>query len=237
MWDGEEYRISGGGDEDEFELSLAVAYNTLFNRLHDRAMQPMADHIRIHAASGRCGDGLFLLVGEKHAGKTTLAMHLLQQGVEMLGDELVLLRDGVGITFPRRFYLRHAALALLPGLTDRMRQAPFVNAQTEGRLLAADPLTVGRPWRIAPAPVRAVIFIEPNHGGASRLAQSGKVEMIRRVVPQSSPPASQREGWRADLCSTINRADTFVLHLGELDQAGKLLRIALDNARTNCGSI
>jgi len=224
MWTGEEYRISGGGYPDEFELSLPVAFNTLFSRLHDRAIGNMADHTRIHAASGLGSRGMFLLVGEKWAGKTTLAMHLLLHGFDIVGDELVLLQGGTAITFPRRFYLRYTALELLPSLVDSTRGAPFVNAEIQGRLLAIDPLTLGRPWRIRPAPIQAVIFIEPNHGGASSLVASSKVDMVRRVLAQCTPPESGRRDWLADLCATINRAETMVLHLGDLASATAALR-------------
>jgi len=151
-------------------------------------------------------------------------MHLLLAGHDIVGDELVLLNNGVGVTFPRRFYVRYPALDLLPGLAETTQGAPFVNADIQGRLLAIDPLTLGRPWRIRPAPLQAVIFIEPNHGGASTLTPSSKVEMIRRVMAQSSPPGSNRRDWVADLCASINQTETWVLSLGDLAGASEELR-------------
>jgi len=223
-WDGEQYGISGGGLPDKFETSLPAAFNTLFARLHECAMAEMDDHIRIHAASGIGPRGMFLLVGEKFSGKTTLATHLLLAGHDIVGDELVLLKHGVGITFPRRFYVRPPALDLLPGLAEATRGAPFVNADIQGRLLAIDPLALGRPWRIRPAPLRAVIFIEPDHGGASARTPCSKIEIIRRVMAQSSPPNSKRRDWVADLCASINQAETWVLSLGDLPGASENLR-------------
>lgn len=223
MWDGEEYRISGGGYDDEFELSLPVAFNTLFARLHDRAIAAMPDHIRIHAASGLAPGGMFLLVGEKFAGKTTLATHLLLEGFDIVGDELVLLRRGIAVTFPRRFYLRYPAISLLPGLDDT-RGAPFVNSEIQGRLLAIDPQSLGKKWCIREAPVQSVFFIEPNHGSVSSIVLSSKVDMVRRVLAQSTPPSSARKDWLADLCATINAASNFVIHLGDLASATVALR-------------
>jgi hypothetical protein len=224
MWDGEEYCISGGSLPDKFESSLSVAFNTLFARLHEYAMAGMDDHIRIHAASGIGSRGMFLLVGEKFSGKTTLAMHLLLAGHDILGDELVLLKHGVGVTFPRRFYVRSPALDLLPDLAEATQGAPFVNADIQGRLLAIDPLVLGRAWRIRPAPLQAVIFIEPNHGGASVRTSCSKIEIIRRVMTQASPPSSNRRDWVADLCASINQAETWVLSLGDLAGASENLR-------------
>lgn len=226
-WNGKEFRISGGAEDDQYEVSLAGAFETLFARLHDRAIANLPDHLRIHAASGVGADGLFLLVGNKHAGKSTLAIHLLLEGYTILGDELVLLRNGEGVTFPRRFYLRPGSIALLPSLAAPARNAPFVNAPIEGRLTAIDPLVLGRRWRIAPARVATIIYLEPNHGGQSSVTRCGKVEMVQRVLPQCTPPVSKRSDWVADLCATINRANTVVLTLGTLASASAVLRTVL----------
>jgi hypothetical protein len=220
-----EYRISGGeGKKDDCELSLPMAFEAMFARLHDLGMRHFPDHIRIHAASGFGRDGMVLLVGEKWSGKTTTAVHLLLEGFEIVGDELVLLRHGQAVTFPRPFYLRHSAIDLLPklgGMTDR---APFVHAETAGKLIAIDPLKLGRHWKIRPAPVGTVVFLEPNHGGTSSLRACSKVEMVRRVLAQSSPPSSGREDWVADFCSTINEADTVIARMGDLASATDLFR-------------
>jgi hypothetical protein len=224
IWENSEYRISGGGEADEVEQSLSVAFNTLFARLHDHGMRRFPDHIRIHAASGFGPGGIVLLVGEKLAGKSTTAVHLLLEGIEMVGDELVLLRHGQAITFPRPFYLRQVALHLLPKLGGVVDRAPFVDSRGAGKLLAIDPLKLGRPWRIRAAPVKTVVFLEPNHGGASRIKGCSKVEMVRRVITQTSPPASNREDWVTDFCSTINNAETFVAEMGDLASATELFR-------------
>ncbi|MDR3466123.1 MAG: hypothetical protein P4M07_09280 [Xanthobacteraceae bacterium] len=218
-----EYRISGGGEADEIELSLAVTFSALFTRMHEHALRHYADHIRIHAASGFAPDGLVLLVGEKEAGKTTTAMHLLLEGFEMVGDELVLLRHGEAITFPRPFYLRHGALALLPPFGDTST-APFVNSDVGGKLIAVDPQKLGRRWRIRPAPVRAMVFLEPNHGGTTSFKACSKVEMVQRVLTQASPPSSGRADWVSDFCSTINQAETVIARMGDLHSATALFR-------------
>jgi len=218
-----EYRISGGGEADEHEFSLPVAFSALFARLHDHALRHFSDHIRIHAASGFAPDGLVLLVGEKQAGKTTTAMHLLLEGFEIVGDELVLLRHGEAVTFPRPFYLRHGALELLPNFADAST-APFVNSEITGRLIAVDPRKLGRRWRIRPAPVRAIVLLEPNHGGTSSFKACSKVEMVQRVLPQASPPPSGREDWVSDFCSTINQAETVIARMGDLHSATALFR-------------
>jgi hypothetical protein len=43
--------------------------------------------------------------------------------------------------------------------------------------------------------------------------------MLRRIIPQCTPPASKRANWIGDLSRTIDNTDTFMLRLGELDSA------------------
>ena len=217
------YRLSGAGQPDQPGLSLADAFAALFARLHDHAMRRFPHHTRIHAASGMGAGGLILLVGEKWAGKTTLAVHLLLEGFDMVGDELVLLRQGQAITFPRQFYLRHSALTLLPKLHRAVADAPCLEAE-DGRLIALNPPGLGRPWRIRPAPVRAVLYLEPNHGGRSSVAPCSKTDMVRRVLQQSSPPASGEARWLSDLCGTINQSDCMIARVGSLASASEALR-------------
>lgn len=224
MWNADQYRISGGHGEDACATSLEMTFEALFARLHDTALRAYSDHIRIHAASGFGPDGMVLLVGQKWAGKTTTAMHLLLEGFEITGDELVLLRHGRAVTFPRPFYLRHTALPLLPKLAGVTEGAPFVNADADGRLVAVDPLKLGRSWRIREAPIAAVIVLEPNHGGTSRMEVCGKLDMTRRVMTQCTAPLSGRADWIADFCASINHAETFVAAMGDLVSATPLFR-------------
>lgn len=229
MWTGAEFRISGDDSGPaELELSASVALEVLYERMHRHALDRLSGHIRIHAASGLARQGAFLLVGSKRAGKTTLALRLMADAYDITGDELVLLHDGQAVAFPRKFYVRQGSLGLLPQVDALKAGLPFVVHPKEGRLVATDPTQFGRPWQIRPAPVAAIFFIEPNHGATSTILPCRKVEMVRRVIAESTPPASGRPDWIADLCRTVDRAETVTVRLGELDSAvlaiGKILR-------------
>ena len=219
MWTGEEYRISDATGEADVELSAQIALEALYHRMHRRALDRLPDHIRIHAASGMVPDGAFLIVGPKRSGKTTLAPRLIAEGYDVTGDELVLLRDGQAVAFPRKFYVRAGSLDLLPGVNALRASSPFVANPVEGRLIAVDPTSFDRPWRISAAPIAAILFVEPNHGARTTIEPCRKTDMVRRVVAECTPPASGRPGWMGDLCRAIDRAETFTIHLGELDSA------------------
>jgi hypothetical protein len=218
-WTGDEFHIDIDGVDNDFELSVTSTLETLYQRLHGRAIAALPDHIRINAVSGVHAGSAFLLVGPERAGKTTLALSLMLEGVDITGDGLVLLRNRQALPFPRKFYAREESLRRLPRpqLIDRF--AGSISNPQEGRVVALDPLEFGKPWRIAPALVSAMLYIEPNFGGRSILRRSGKVEMARSVLPHCAPPLSGRRGWLGDLCATVDRAETFVMKFGELDSA------------------
>ncbi len=216
---GEEYRICDDGGMVEVEPSLMAALESLFRRLHQRALETLPDHIRIHTASGLHQERAFLMVGPKRAGKTTLALRLLFAGFDVTGDELVLLRDGRATAFPRKFYVRNGSLGLLPPLPPVPGPTPFAMNPSEGRLIAVDPTRFGRPWTIAPAEVSTIFYLEPNHGGHTAAVPCQKVEMVRRVMTECAPPATGRPDWVSDLCRTVDRARTFTIRIGELDSA------------------
>ena len=223
-WTGDEFRIYGDGIEDDFELSVTSAVETLYQRLHGHAISALPDHIRINAASGMHAGGSFLIIGPERAGKTTLALGLMLEGVDITGDGLVLLRDGKALAFPRKFHVREDSIGRVPKLRVVDKFAACVSNPQAGRLVALDPLEFGKPWRISPASVSTILYIEPNHGARTTLLHCGKVDMTRRVLPQCARPISGRRDWLGDLCATVDRAETFVIEFGDLDSAMLAMR-------------
>jgi hypothetical protein len=218
-WTGDEFRISGDGMEDDFELSVTSVVETLYQRLHGRAVAALPDHIRISGGSGTHARGSFIIIGPEGAGKTTLALNLMLEGIDITGDALVLLRDGKALPFPRRFFAREDSIGRIPSLRVMDRFAGYISNPQSGRVIALDPLEFGKPWRIAPSPVSALLYAEPNHGGRSTLRRSGKLDMTRRLLQHCLSPISGRRDWLADLCATVDRSETFVIELGDLDLA------------------
>jgi hypothetical protein len=213
--EGESYVVREDGAVIFAETSGEIAFSSLFQRIHARAFAALPDDIRIHAASGIDQGRMFLLVGNPLSGKTTLALHLLLEGMEMVGDELVLLRDGVAVAFPRKFYPRESSLALLPDLKLAGSDLPFVIDSHGARRVAIDPAALGRPWRIARAPVNAVFYLDPDFSRKTRLYPCTKVDMVRLVIEQCTPPLSRRTGWIADLCAMVNGADVWMIAVGD----------------------
>jgi hypothetical protein len=213
--DGEDYIVREDGAVTFAGRAVEMALVALFERMHARAFAALPDDIRIHAASGLHQDRMFLLVGNPSSGKTTLALHLLLEGMEMVGDELVLLRNGLAVTFPRKFYPRESSLALLPGLKLSGSDLPFVLDTHGAKRIGIDPEALGRPWHIVRAPVTAVFYLDPDFSRKTRLYPCTKVEMVRLVMEQCTPPMSRRKGWVADLCAMINGAAARIIAVGD----------------------
>ena len=191
----------------------------LFVAIHARVIAEMPDHVRIHAASLLHDDRMVLLVGDPHAGKSTLALRLMLDGFAVCGDELVLVHDAAAIAFPRKFYLRQGSAPLIPELAAVEKTLPFTASPGEPRIVGLDPTVFARPWRIAPAPVGTIIYLTPDFTAPSRLAPCPRIDMVRLVMGQCTPPLSGRAGWIGDLCATVDGARCFTLSVGDLPSA------------------
>jgi hypothetical protein len=221
--DGDEIILRENDTAVAVERSGEILFEELFKRIHQRAFAALPDDIRIHAASGIHNDRMFLLVGNPYAGKTTLAIHLLAAGMRIVGDELVMLRNGLAVAFPRKFYPREISFDLLPSLKSIAPSLPLVFGGDGIRRMAIDPIALGRPWHIARLPVGAIFYLDPDFGSRTKATRSPKIDMVRLVMEQCAPPRSGRGSWIGDLCAMVNGASTQMLEVGDLDSALTLI--------------
>lgn len=205
------YAIEEDGARLRIEPTPEAAGYAVFSRMHVLALAALPEFTKIHAGSARWEGRRVIAVGPPRAGKTTLMTRLVYAGFAVEGDEMVLVRDGVALPYPRRFGVRAPTVDLIPQL----------GALTEGRPgpLVVDPALLGAPWRIEAGPVDAVLFLEPNHGGETALVPCPKHDMVRRVMSQSSAPRAGKRDWIRDVCAIVDRASSHVLRLGRLDAA------------------
>lgn len=214
-----EFRISGGSDGDDFELTAFYAAENLLRRMHRDALAALPDHVRLRAAIGRAAGGSFLIAGPRNSGKTTLALRLLFEGCDVSGDDLVLVADGQAIPFPWRFRVNEPSVALLP----QLRALPVVvarkGASARDWWFPVDPTDFGRNWNIAAATVSAVFYLEANHGSRSRVIETGKLDMARRLLAQATAPPSGRGQWIGDIARMLDGARTCLVELGDPESA------------------
>lgn len=210
-----EFRIDAAQDGEDFELTASYAAENLLRRMHREALAALPDPVRLRAAIARHAGRTFLIVGPQRSGKTTLALALLFDGFDVSGDELVLLHDGQATAFPWRFRVNETSIALLPLLRTVPAVVARNGASARDWWFAVDPTDFGFSWEVAPAPVWAVFYLEPNHGGHSRVIETGKLDMARRLLAQATPPPSNRRGWIGEITGMVDEARTYVVQLGD----------------------
>lgn len=181
-------------------------------------------HLRLHAACADPGGRRVLFVGRKRAGKTTLMLRLLRDGVPVRGDELVMLEaDGTALPLPRRFHVRPGSFPLCPELADVQAAAPRLRLPGGGTAYALAPDELGHAWSIAPAPVDALVFLKPNHGGRSSLVHLPPESAARRLAKQISLPEFSPH-WVEGLSRLVDCRRVYLLYNGDLDQSSAMLR-------------
>ena len=160
-----------------------------------------------------------LVVGESGAGKTTLSLRLLDAGYAVEGDEQFIVWPSRAIARPRTLRVKGGSLAHVPRLAAAIAASPRVEFWDGAPLYAVDPAIAGRPWRIAAGVVEDVFFLEPNHGGLSRLKQLAAHEALRRLLAESTLPPGAVGQAVMRLRGILAKARLHALLLGDLDRA------------------
>ena len=217
--DGDAYRISEDGIERWAESDPLSAAYAVGARVHALALAAMPDFTKVHAGCASWDGRRLLAVGPPESGKTTLMARLAYDGFEVHGDELVLVKDGEALPYPRRFGIRGTTLALIPGLAE-------ARGEHVGPLVT-DPGQLGFHWVIDRRPIAAVFFLVPNHDGRTYLEPCPKHLMAQRVMSQSTAPRTGTQQWIRDVCDMLERAFSYTLKIGNLDEAVAILKETL----------
>jgi hypothetical protein len=160
-----------------------------------------------------------LVVGEAGAGKTTLTLRLLDAGYAVEGDENFIVWPRRAMARPRTFRVKAGSLAHVPRLAAAIAASPHIDFWDGAPLYAVDPAIAGRPWRIAEGVVENVLFLEPNHGGLSRIKPIGANEGLRRLLAETILPVAGLGPAVARLRGILVKARLFALLVGDLDRA------------------
>jgi hypothetical protein len=199
----------------------------LYGRMHELALEALPEFTKLHAGCATWHGKRLVVAGPGGSGKTTLVTRLLYEGFAVHCDDIVLLRRGEVLPYPRRFRIRTQALPLLPQLVP---VAPRLAGARDH--VALDPSELGFDWQIDAAPADVVLFLEPNHGGATRLEVSAKYSMAERIMSQSNLPAAGAGSWVRDVCSLVDGALCAVLRCGELEAMVGAVKESIANATT-----
>lgn len=198
----------------------------LFRRVYAAVYAEMPGCPRLHAGSGAYQGRLFLAVGPKGAGKSTLMTRLLFDGFTVFGDEMVLGLGRDAIALPRRFHLKAPGLHLLPEVMALVDRLPFVTSDAGHKIFALDPTDVGLPWTIYRGRPEAIFFLHQNHGGATQVEPCSQVDMIQALMTQS---ALDDDGvtWIRSIGMLVRDAECYNLRVGDLSSAASVIAATL----------
>jgi hypothetical protein len=216
------YRLRVDGRPSGQEPDAAAAARTLFWRMHELSLAALPEFSRMHAGCASWGGRRIVAAGPARSGKTTLMARLLFEGFDVHCDDLVLLRRGAALPYPRRFFIRPESVALIPQLAARSVD-PLEWGGWDPGSLAVDPSALGFEWRIECAPVDVVLFLERDAAGA-RLEACPRHSMAERLMFQSNAPAGGPGAWVRDVCALLDRAACFVLRSGDLESSVSVVK-------------
>jgi hypothetical protein len=186
----------------------------LWDTLQTHEGRPM-----IHGATVIVDGRRLLIVGEKGTGKSTLVLHLLTKGHDVEGDEHLLIADSHVVVRPRTLRIKPDSLSVVSGLPAALRSSPWLPAWNGARFYSVDPAVFGRPWRIAPGPLDAILFARSNHGGRSHIAPISQQEAFAGLLRQAYLLKTGVSGMAARLRRLVGETPVGLLSLGDLDTA------------------
>ena len=223
------YRLREDAKELDSQLEPQRAASVISAHMNDLALAALPEFTKIHAGCANWRGKRLVAAGPSRSGKTTLMTRLLYEGFAVHCDDIVLLRHGEVLPFPRRFWIRPHALPLLPQI------APLDVAAPENRRhLVLDPAERGFEWQIHAAPADVVLFLERNHASVTQLLPCPKHAMAKLIMSNSSLPGGGPQEWVRDVCTMLDNASTYVLRCGSLNSVVDAVKEALEpvGART-----
>jgi hypothetical protein len=222
------YRIGEEGRGDTEVLGLGAVVDHLHSRLLSLSLQSRPRAGILHAASLRRGRRQVLIVGRQAAGKTTLALRLVQAGYDLEGDEHVFVEDDGVIARPRACRVKETSLPLLPGAVEAIAASPVHIDYYGRRTFNIDPRAIGGSWRIEKGRADCIIVLQPNHGGYSSLRPMPPLVLSQALVSE----LGRREIGRAASIAAVARLATmskgYDLSLGDHETAIRCIERALD---------
>lgn len=191
--------------------------------LADLLLAPLMEMLKhrgyygLHAATlSRNGTG-YLFPATAGQGKTTVALGLLKQRFQYVGDDKVLLREQDGeiaaLAFTRRFNID-------PDIGDRYRELAFVADLEPLPLCEKRPVDVSAVYpgsfvpRCRPG---FVIHLQRTPGADSRIVPLSRSESFARLIRQTILAFDQRVAMRqlALFGRLLERADSYLLYNGD----------------------
>ncbi len=182
------------------------------------------DTICIHAAAAEVGGGLVVLIGESHAGKSSVALQLAVLGNRFFGDDQIAVR------------LSSPPSGLCLGLMPKVRTplpsdcgAPFREFVEEYTAMEGEGMVYLKLWdREAgsfgeSAPLRALVVLDRRNVGEAELLPASRSELVKSMVETAFAPQVGSAELVAGLTRLAGSVDVCRLRFSSSREAAALL--------------
>jgi hypothetical protein len=159
---------------------------TLKAQITEQVMLKSFPDIALHAACLLSGGKGLLVSGRPGAGKSTLAVHLMEAGFEYAADDVVLIApDGraTGVVFAPA--LKSGAWAMIEKFRPDLGKSA-VHSRPDGKRVRY--LHAPRTVRNGSVPIAWIVFIKRASNVPAKLAPLGQLETISRLIDGSYSP-------------------------------------------------
>lgn len=183
--------------------------------------------VSLHAACvGRAGRGI-LLVGSSGAGKTTVTLHCLLQGFDILSEDSVFVApDGMLATGVANYlHIRADSLRWLKSAPDRavITESPVIRRRSGVKKFEVDLRSAGYRLAASPLKIAAIVFLSAQGAAGGPLLKSlSKSDALAKLICAQAYAANQPE-WTA-FGKSVRAINAFELRRGRhpLEAVGAL---------------
>jgi hypothetical protein len=200
---------------------------TLKAQITEHVVLKISPDIALHAACLVSGGKGLLVSGQPGAGKTTLAIHLMEAGFEYAADDIVLIApDGraTGVLFAPA--VKQGAWAMINELRPDLGNSA-VHIRPDGKRVRY--LNVPRTAHSGSVSVGWIVFLRRAPDIPTKLVPLGQLDTIRRLIDGSHAPDGKLtyQGFHA-IKRTLADAKSFELQYSDAAQARNALRDLCD---------
>lgn len=212
-----------GSINDTLDASHAVVREILLAEL--------GSGLLLHAASFCVNGQNVVLFAEKGAGKTTLALKLLESGYTVFGDEHVYISNTNIFPRPRTLRVKQGSIAFVPDLAPLIEASPAYENRDGSMIYSVPPRTSAVTWQLAPFSADHFIHLTANHGARTEFSQTSTKGAFEVAMQQCFLPDSHKGARLAALFEAVSRANCWRMKIGDVDEAvGFLNRITSPDA-------
>ena len=156
--------------------------------------------VPLHAAAvGLQGRGL-LLMGDSGAGKSTIALHSVLQGLELLSEDAVFVQSdsGAATGIANFLHLQHRGLPLPHGhaAAARIRRSPIIRRRSGAEKYEFDLRRSGYRLAAVPLSIQALVLLSKRRAADDRLLLPVTARQRAARLTALQPYAAAQPGWR-----------------------------------------